>query len=93
MDTTKIFIHVRRNKTQPIITTVTGFNEHLDLGRLRKDISRRFCCGTSITDRILIIRGDHVQNIKNFIIEHNLANDDDIITSCERHSQKMFSMQ
>jgi translation initiation factor SUI1 len=79
----KVHITVQQRNSRKYITNVADIPEIYDLPKILKYIKRINKCGGSIVkdndSEVIQVTGDQRQNIKNFFIDYNVMEQDQII--------------
>lgn len=75
----KIHIWCKQRTTRTHITTIEGLDIKLDLKKLLSNFKKKFNCNGSLDNNVIKLSGDQRYKIKQFLIDENIASDDEIV--------------
>jgi translation initiation factor 1 len=77
-----IDIWIKRRGGRSYITTIEGLNDNLDIDKISEHLRKTLGCGSCVkkglNGKYIQLQGDHRQFIKDFLIEQQIANKEDI---------------
>ena len=79
-----IHIRIQSRNGRKSISSISGLDKDLDLKKLCKYLKKNFKCNGSVSDdntygKVVILQGDHRENIKLFLVDNNICPEAKII--------------
>jgi translation initiation factor 1 len=70
----KIKVRADKRRYGKIVTVIGGF-ENVDVSQLAKDLKKKMACGGTLKDNIIELQGDHVNRVKNVLVDMGFSED------------------
>tara|TARA_B110000908_G_scaffold2569_1_gene3519 strand:+ start:529 stop:822 length:294 start_codon:yes stop_codon:yes gene_type:complete len=84
VSSTPIHIRIQSRNGRKSISSISGLDKDLDLKKLCKYLKKNFKCNGSVSEdntygKVVILQGDHRENIKLFLVNNNICPEAKII--------------